>query len=277
MIYVDGRIQQNKFDIFSIGDIFFSLTDNIQETFGLTPLEAMASEMPVVVSDWDGYRETVRDGIDGFRVKTTSFPEQLSNTLAYRFDIGADTYDRYCGYHSLFTAVDIEESIEKLKLLITNDDLRKELGKNARENAVNKFSWSTILTKYEELSDELNEIRLSDGKEFSLVNSKISSDRLSPFKIFSTYPTRNIDKNTSLEKLSNINVLSFSKLRNLESINYASIILPNQENIDQVFNIINDFEKFTIEQIMSKSTLNENDVFAIVTLLLKYGYIKITD
>ena len=277
LIYVDGRNQQNKFDIFSIGDIFFSLTDNIQETFGLTPLEAMASEMPVVVSDWDGYRETVRDGIDGFRVKTTSFPEQLSNALAYRFDIGADTYDRYCGYHSLFTAVDIEESIEKLKLLITNDDLRKELGKNARENAVNKFSWSTILTKYEELSDELNEIRLSDGKEFSLVNSKISSDRLSPFKVFSTYPTRYIDKNTSLKKLSNINVLSFSKLRNFESINYASIILPSQENIDQVFNIINDFEKFTIEQIMSKSTLNENDVFAIVTLLLKYGYIKITD
>ena len=90
---------------------------------------------------------------------------------------------------SLRTAsfIEIEESIEKLKLLIINEDLRKELGKNARENAVNKFSWATILTKYEELSDELNEIRLSDGKEFSLINSKISSDRLSPFKIFSTF------------------------------------------------------------------------------------------
>ncbi len=277
LIYVDGRDQKNKYDIFSIGDIFFSLTDNIQETFGLTPLEAMASGMPVVVSDWDGYRETVRDGIDGFRIKTTSFPEQLSNTLAYRFDIGADTYDRYCGYHSLFTSVDIEESIEKLKLLITNDDLRKDLGRNAKENAVNNFSWSNVLIKYEELSSELNDIRLNEGKEFNVINSKISSDRLSPFKIFSTYPSRIINKHTNLEKLSNINEISFSKLKDFESINYASIILPNQNNIDLILKIVNELEKFTIEKLITKSSLNEGDIFNIVTLLLKYGYIKIID
>ena len=47
-----------------------SLSDNIQETFGLTPLEAMASGIPVIVSDWDGYRSTVRDNKDGFRISS---------------------------------------------------------------------------------------------------------------------------------------------------------------------------------------------------------------
>ena len=40
-------------------DIFCSLADNIQESFGLTPIEAMASGLPVVASDWDGYRDTI--------------------------------------------------------------------------------------------------------------------------------------------------------------------------------------------------------------------------
>ena len=40
-------------------DLFVSLADNPQETFGITPLEAMASGLPCLVSDWDGYRDTV--------------------------------------------------------------------------------------------------------------------------------------------------------------------------------------------------------------------------
>ena len=51
-------------------DLFLSLVDNPQETFGLAPVEAMAAGVPVVVSDWDGYRYTVSDGVEGFRVPT---------------------------------------------------------------------------------------------------------------------------------------------------------------------------------------------------------------
>ena len=47
-----------------------SLADNIQETFGLTPVEAMAAGLPCVMSDWDGYRDTVRDGVG----EDSSFP-----------------------------------------------------------------------------------------------------------------------------------------------------------------------------------------------------------
>ena len=48
-----------------------SLVDNPQETFGLAVAEAMAAGVPLVVSDWNGYRDLVRDGIDGFRVPTS--------------------------------------------------------------------------------------------------------------------------------------------------------------------------------------------------------------
>ena len=48
-------------ELWAAADVFLSLVDNIQETFGITPLEAMAAGLPVVASDWDGYRYTMRD------------------------------------------------------------------------------------------------------------------------------------------------------------------------------------------------------------------------
>ena len=69
--FIDGRESENRQFAWAAADIFCSLSDNIQETFGITPIEAMASGLPVIVSDWNGYRDSVRHDVDGFRVKTT--------------------------------------------------------------------------------------------------------------------------------------------------------------------------------------------------------------
>ena len=49
-------------------DLAISLVDNPQETFGLAVAEAMAAGLPLVASDWSGYRDLVRDGVDGFLI-----------------------------------------------------------------------------------------------------------------------------------------------------------------------------------------------------------------
>ena len=64
----DGRDPRTRFDVWHAADLFVSPSDNIQETFGLAVLEAMASGLPVVASDWDGYRDLVvrrRDRLPG--------------------------------------------------------------------------------------------------------------------------------------------------------------------------------------------------------------------
>ncbi|MBS0333790.1 MAG: glycosyltransferase family 4 protein, partial [Proteobacteria bacterium] len=69
---VDGRPPDVRHAIWSVADFFISFSDNIQESFGLTPVEAMAAGLPCIVTDWDGYRDTVRHGEDGFRVDTAA-------------------------------------------------------------------------------------------------------------------------------------------------------------------------------------------------------------
>ena len=70
LIVVDGRAPKARTDFWHAADLFTSLSDNIQESFGLTPIEAMAAGLPSVVSDWDGYRDTTIHGETGFCVPT---------------------------------------------------------------------------------------------------------------------------------------------------------------------------------------------------------------
>ena len=49
----------------------------------------------------------MRDGIDGFRVKTMAPAGGLAIDLANRHALGVDTYDYYCGYTSSLVAVDV--------------------------------------------------------------------------------------------------------------------------------------------------------------------------
>jgi glycosyltransferase involved in cell wall biosynthesis len=51
---VDAREEPAKTEIWHAADVFTSLIDNIQETFGLAPVEAMSAGLPMVVTDWDG-------------------------------------------------------------------------------------------------------------------------------------------------------------------------------------------------------------------------------
>jgi glycosyltransferase involved in cell wall biosynthesis len=141
--------------IWCAADIFTSLSDNVQETFGLTPIEAMAAGLPQVVSDWNGYRDTVRDGVDGFRIPTTVPPAGCGTELAHRYLMKQYPYGRYAGCTSLFTAIDIDRCVDAYAALIENTELRRRMGKAARMRARQEFDWEVIVYRYQELWTEL--------------------------------------------------------------------------------------------------------------------------
>ncbi|MFX4717673.1 glycosyltransferase, partial [Acinetobacter baumannii] len=84
------------------------------ETFGITPLEAMAAGLPVVVSDWDGYRATVRHGVEGFLVETLGGPPGLGDLMLDRHLFGMDSYQSYVGQVAQYTAVHVAKAAEAL-------------------------------------------------------------------------------------------------------------------------------------------------------------------
>lgn len=84
-------------------------------------IEACAIGRPIVTTNSVGCKDVVKDGINGFLV-----PIKDSKALA-----------------------------EKLKILINNKDLRKEMGKNSRSIAENNFSIDQVIDKHLQIYSQL--------------------------------------------------------------------------------------------------------------------------
>jgi len=189
LIILDGREADRRKCAWSAADIFCSLSDNIQETFGLTPLEAMAAGLPVVVSDWDGYRDTVRHGVDGFRIRTMTPAPPFGNDLAFRFASGSITYDYYLAQSSQVTHIDLDECINAIRTLVESPELRHKMGAAGRRRACEIFDWRHIIQQYEELWAELAERRRADAEPSTTGAPRNMPEYPDPFHAFGTYGT----------------------------------------------------------------------------------------
>jgi len=164
-VWADGKDAHSYQAAWSSADAFVSLSENIQETFGLTPVEAMAAGLPVVVSDWNGYRETVRHEVDGLRVASCLPPPGTGRDLAMRHAVGADTYDFYIGRASMATVIDPEGIYHALRRLALDPELRRKMGAAGQEHARRNYDWPVILRQYAGLADELARIRKDAGAQ----------------------------------------------------------------------------------------------------------------
>ena len=272
--FLDGRDQLNKSKTLAASDIFMSLSDNIQETFGLTPLEAMASGIPVIVSDWDGYRSTVRDNKDGFRVKTYALDHGSGEELMYQYIMGSINYDNYIGNTVHKVGTDVKDCIDKLTELIENVELRLKFGKNGKKRSLTDFSWESILDQYEDLYNELDDVRLntfSDNKIIS--NVTLPSNRMDPFVLFDDYPTEILKGDTKLFTLKNLHSFKIDEILGLNSTTFAFDI-PNNDDFAEIISLLNNDTFSTINELKNKTSLNIITINKIIIFLIKYGYLS---
>ena len=127
-------------------DIFASPVDNIQETFGLSILEAMATGLPVVGSDWSGYRDLVVPGESGFLARTV-----WSRKASRMADLVSAFSVRTRHYLAQHTIVDGEGLYRYLNALIANKELRRQFGDNGRQRVLSTFCWPVVMARYKEL------------------------------------------------------------------------------------------------------------------------------
>jgi len=234
---LDGRVAANQLDAWAAADVFISLSDNVQETFGLTPLEAMAAGLPCIVSDWNGYRDTVRDGVDGYRIPTVMPAAGAGLDLAQRYDDGVDSYDAYCGHTSQAVAVDGAALAQACVRLAGDAELRLRLGENARGRVRAEFDWAVVFERYRALWRELDERRRADAALGPALPAAVP-DRLDPFELFATYPTMQITPASMVELAPDASLALLRQYRELAINRFAHASLPTLEEFGQIFGSI---------------------------------------
>jgi glycosyltransferase involved in cell wall biosynthesis len=189
---LDGQNAEIRTKAWAAADIFTLPVDNIQETFGLAPVEAMAAGLPVVVTDWDGFRDTVEDGVTGFRIPTMMGGN--GNSIAMRYQMGADDYNAYLRSTSQAIAMDIGAAADACYRLAEDANLRRQMAEAARLRARRMYDWSAIIPQYLALWDEQARIR-AKATEFAplIPGRQPAPTRPDPFMLFADYPTNRLD------------------------------------------------------------------------------------
>lgn len=232
--YPDGRDPVARARAWAAADVFMSLSDNIQETFGLTPVEAMAAGLPVIVSDWDGYRDTVRDGIDGFRVPTVMPAAPAGRDIATRYAAGVDSYDMYCGHTCELVAVDTQIAAQRLRALIDDADLRRRMGDAGRQRAREEFDWRRILLRYRELWADLAERRRSDAAFWPAPPGLERPERTDPFTLFASYPSRILADSDPLYVVPGADAQVLDTRRALAMNRFADYVFPSRDECAEI-------------------------------------------
>lgn len=102
---------------YNLADIFVLPSIDKSESFGLVLAEAMACQLPVVVSDLVGVRKLVEKNNNGFLVK----PKDASSLA------------------------------KTITILLDDDKLRIKLGRNGYEKVKNNYSWEIVVRKIEDI------------------------------------------------------------------------------------------------------------------------------
>lgn len=186
---LDGALAAERKAALSGADVFMFLIDNIQETFGIAPLEGMAAGLPLLVSDWDGMKDTVPPEV-GFRVTSRTLPGSYLASEALRYQGGTDSYLQYCAVTSALTEIDQPELVDRILTLARDGDLRRRMGQAAQAHVRAHYDWSVIVPQMQALWAEQEAMRVA-AKPL-----RYRSDSLpiapSPTHYFAAYPTEQV-------------------------------------------------------------------------------------
>jgi glycosyltransferase involved in cell wall biosynthesis len=146
---------------FAAADLFVFPGDSTIDTFGVTVIEAMASGLPVIVSEWDGLRHHVRDGENGRLVPTYWMP------ATQRIEAFAPVSTRWSAQLLLAqsTWVDVDALADALRELLDEPATRRRRGDAARRIAEETYAWPRVMARWLSLWDTLEDAARYDGAQ----------------------------------------------------------------------------------------------------------------
>ena len=184
-----GGGSKDRLAALSAAEMFLFPVDNLQETFGLAPVEAMAAGLPVVASDWDGIRDTV-DGGAGIRVPTTGARPEHVTLTGLRHYGGTDGYTQYLSQISAVTQVDLRRFAGAVRALMDDAELRARMGAAARARARTLYDWRAVVPQMQDLFAELDaRRRAADPALHPPVAAGMLPVAPSPMAYFGSFPT----------------------------------------------------------------------------------------
>ena len=272
--FADGNDKVMLADLWAGADIFLSLVDNIQETFGLTPLEAMAAGLPVVASDWDGYRYTMRDGIEAFLVPTLGGPfgGGIGLRLADLHALGATSYQAYAGAVAQHTAVHVGRAAAALSALIRSADRRRRMDAAGRTRIREVFDWPVVARQVHDLTTHLSAIRTAAPESpASIIRHPVKGD---PFRDFAPFATHVLTFDTLMTPVPDVSADDIRRIGTARLDAAFSAYRATPALCADAFTLISERGGATVREILLSFPVGQRRALEMgLAWMAKYGFV----
>lgn len=262
--------EEEKWSCLAAADVFSSPVDNLQETFGLSVVEAMYAELPLVISDWSGYRDLVLDGVNGFLIPTYDLQAGHSgcDPIDIAYSSGKCNYDSMIGLRSLGVALDHDAYAKSFQLLLDDPSLRLKMSKAGLERYMLNYSVDAVARAYRGLLSELAQRRdevLTRNSDISYLPSYMPSHS----EIFHHFPSASIPFSDVVWTL--VNPAATSHLYDKMNQELVSLIVGS--GLHALVNLLLSQRCLSTQSIMALG-YDEFRARATLALLFKFGIVS---
>ena len=235
-------------------DMALSLVDSLQETFGLTPIEAMASGLPVVLSDWNGYKDTVVEDRTGHLIPTISYQPGWNSLTLKQLALNDQYLDQVSARIGSQISVDAEFAGSALARLASSSERAIAMGALGQQRVKTHYDWPVVLKRYLELLDELKDRRKQaiNNKTLSQLQAKQHMPELA--NIFAAWPTSTISAETKLKARGDVSTLQ--KYLKLSITKIYRKEMPVFSLILNTFIHLKNYEKANLNKLIDSSSNN---------------------
>jgi len=255
----------------SAAEMFLFPIDNLQESFGIALVEAMAAGLPVVASDWDGIRDTV-DGGAGFRIPTTGARPDHVTATGLRYHGGTDNYIQYLSQLSAVTQINVGQMAEAVRRLMQDSDLRARMGAAGQARARALFDWQVVIPAMQDLFGELDVIRRrADPAQHPPIAAAALPVAPSPMRYFETFPTELLPKGRKF-RWSGATKVAIARMLALRDYPVTKRIFETPEEVVRVAEALAAQESATAAEIAADLNISPLKVERCLLWLMKYDY-----
>ena len=152
--------EEVKRQALAAADVALSLVDNAQETFGLAVAEAMAAGLPLVASDWSGYRSGARwhRRLSHSSAWAASAP-RASVPLGWQQFTGIQGFPAVAGALAQLVQLDLAAAESALLTLLSQPSMARAMGAAGARRARDLLAPELVMAAHETLFAELEQRR----------------------------------------------------------------------------------------------------------------------
>jgi glycosyltransferase involved in cell wall biosynthesis len=130
--------------LYSAANVFVSPANSYQESFGIAIIEAMSFGLPIIASDWNGYRDIVVNGLTG-DLFPTSIKEPTSDLWLRS---GLTPYATMLPEYTDTVSLDLDACGTLMSRYASDRSLCQELGRAGRARAAAEFTWNSAIERH---------------------------------------------------------------------------------------------------------------------------------